>query len=112
MVTVFKEACPYCGQTTINDTKGLNTDARLLCGCSRAKKYREIRGSLANVSTNAAPMQEIAEEAMDWLCEAAHLMCMYKIERAAVDLGDGTKVVISGKVSRSVRLKVEEKVDE
>lgn len=32
MVTVFKEACPYCGQATINDTKGLNTDARLLCG--------------------------------------------------------------------------------
>ena len=107
MVTVFKEACPYCGQANLS-----GEDARKWCGCVRAKKYRKILSALYNQSEDAEPMPEISAEVMAELQEFAHLICMRLADGVTAKLSDGTTVSIGAKVSRTVRLKVEEKVDE
>ena len=99
------ESCPYCGQVNLS-----GEDPRMLCGCFKAVKYRRICGALWKQSEDAAPMREIDERVMDVLKEAADLICLDLVDGLTVSLSDGTKVQIGGKVSRSARLKVEEKV--
>lgn len=103
----FEESCPYCGQEAMGEG-----DPRLSCGCYSARKYRKMIAALEDQSENAAPMKPIADPVMVVLREMAHLCCMRKIDGAAVSVVDGTAVKIGGKVSRTVRLKFEEKVDE
>lgn len=106
METVSK-ICPYCGQVNLS-----GEDPRLLCGCMKARKYRKILAALNKQSEEAEPMKEIDGEVMESLRVLAHWVCAMKIDSASVRLSDGTTVTIAGKVSRSARLKVEEKVDE
>lgn len=103
----IENACPYCGQGVLGEG-----DARKNCGCHAARKYRKMVEALEDQSENADPMRPIADPVMVVLRELAHLCCMRKIDGAAVSVGDGTAVKIGGKVSRTVRLKVEKKVDE
>ena len=103
----IENACPYCGQEVMGEG-----DARKHCGCHAARKYRKMVEALEDQSENADPMRPIADPVMVVLHELAHLCCMRKIVGAVVSVGDGTTVKIGGKVSRTVRWKVEEKVDE
>lgn len=103
----IENACPYCGQEVMGEG-----DARQNCGCHAARKYRKMVAALEDQSENAHPMRPIADPVMVVLRELADLCCARKIDGAAVSVGDGTAVKIGGKVSRTVRLKVEEKVDE
>jgi hypothetical protein len=99
--------CPYCNQRSMKDG-----DARLSCGCFQAVRYRKILGALDKQSEEAAPMREIDEGVMAVLRECAHQVCALKIDKITANLRDGTTVSIGGKVSRSARLKMEEKVGE
>lgn len=101
------KACPYCGQVNLS-----GEDARTLCGCFKAKKFRKICISLADISLNAPLMQEIPEDVMTVLSGIAHLIVMGRISSAAVKLGDGTTVAVGGKVLRKATVKMERKVDE
>lgn len=99
--------CPYCEQAVMDEG-----DPRLSCGCHKARKYRKILVALEKQSTNAAPMKEIDEDVMNGLRIFADLICLWKVDGITAKLADGTTVTIGAKVSRSKRLKVEEKVDE
>lgn len=99
--------CPYCHQQNMKDL-----DARLSCGCFQAVRFRKIYAALDKQSRQAEPMQEIDGDVMTALMECAHLICALKIDKITANLRDGTTVSIGGKVSRSARLKMEEKVDE
>ena len=101
------ETCPYCGQVNLS-----GGDPRMLCGCHAARKYRKILTALDKQSTQALPMLEIDEGVMMVLTDLAHYICALKVDSATLKLSDGTAVTIAGKVSRTKRLKVEEKVDE
>lgn len=103
----IENACPYCGQEVMGEG-----DARQNCGYHAARKYRKMVAALEDQSENAHPMRPIADPVMVVLRELADLCCAHKIDGAAVSVVDGTAVKIGGKVSRTVRLKVEEKVDE
>lgn len=104
---IIENACPYCGQEVMGEG-----DARKNCGCHAARKYRKMVAALEDQSENAHPMRPIADPVMVVLRELADLCCAHKIDGAAGSVVDGTAVKIGGKVSRTVRLKVEEKVDE
>ena len=103
----FENSCPYCGQEVMGEG-----DARMSCGCHKARKYRRTLEALEKQSNDASPMMPIEESVMDVLRELAHLCCMRKIVGAAVSVGVGTAVKIGGKVSRTVRWKVEDTVGE
>lgn len=103
----YTKACPYCGQVNLS-----GEDARGLCGCFKAVKYRKIRRALDEIGLEAAPMPGIDEDVMQVLGAMAHLIVMGRISSAAVKLGDGTAVGVGGKVFRKVTLKKERKVDE
>lgn len=102
-----KDKCPYCGQMNLT-----GEDARQYCGCTKARKYRKILAALDDQSECAEPMKPVGAEIIDALRRIAHLICLNQVYDATVKLGDGTTIKIGGKVSRSARLKVEEKVDE
>lgn len=53
----FEGSCPYCGQVNLS-----GEDARGLCGCFKAVKYRKIRRALDEVGLEAAPMPEVHPE--------------------------------------------------
>lgn len=103
----FTKECPYCGQANLT-----GEDARRYCGCWQARRYRKIIEALENQSSDAEPMKEIDEGIMAELKMMAHLCCKGRIVSVTVSLSDGTTVKIAGKVSRTARLKLEEKVDE
>lgn len=103
----YTKACPYCGQVNLS-----GEDARGLCGCFKAVKYRKIRRALDEVGVDVAPMPDIDEDVMVALGGIAHLIVMGRISSAAVKLGDGTAVSVGGKVSRKATVKMERKVDE
>lgn len=103
----YTKACPYCGQEVMGED-----DARMSCGCHKARKYRAIINALDEQSANAAPMKEIDEDVMGGLRIFADLICLWKVDGITAKLADGTTVTIGAKVSRSKRLKVETKVDE
>ncbi len=103
----FGGACPYCGQEAMGEG-----DPRMSCRCMDARKYRKILGALDKSSARAAPMIPIDEDALNLMKDFAHLICDGAVDSVTVKLADRTTVVIGTKVSRSARLKVEEKVDE
>lgn len=100
-------SCPYCGQEIMTDD-----DPRMSCGCAAARKYRKIITALDKQSGLAEPMRPIDDNILDVLRQCADLICDHMISSITAKLWDGTTVVIGAKVSRSARLKVEEKVDE
>ena len=102
----FEKTCPYCGQEFMADG-----DPRMVCRCMDARKYRKILEALKKSSEEAAPMYEIAEDVMSLMKECAHLICDGAVDSVTVKLADRTTVVIGAKVTRTARLKVEEKVD-
>lgn len=98
--------CPYCGQISIDD------DPRMSCQCRAARKYRKIITALEKQSGFADPMRPIEDDVLWVLRQGADLICAGLVTGITAKLADGTTVVIGAKVSRSARLKVEEKVDE
>lgn len=100
-------SCPYCGQQLITDD-----DPRLVCACKPARKYRKILTALDMQSSFAEPMRPIDDNVLNVLHQCADLICDHLVDGITAKLADGTTVVIGAKVLRSVRLKVEEKVDE
>lgn len=103
----YTDACPFCGQINIS-----GEDARDLCGCIQARKYRRICAALDEASSEAAPMREIDAGVMEMLYEAAHQIAAHNVASAVLKLSDGTTVSIGGKVSRKAQVKVEKKVDD
>ena len=103
----LNKECPYCHQVNLT-----GEDARLYCGCYGARKYRKITAALDAVSTDAEPLREIDAGIMAGLYAFAHMISLGKATGITVNLMDGSKVTIGTKVSRSKRIKVEEKVDE
>ncbi|MBR4184305.1 MAG: hypothetical protein IKQ87_00935 [Clostridia bacterium] len=102
----FEGECPYCGQEVMGEG-----DARMICSCMDARKYRKILDALERFSERANPMPPIDEGVMDGLKVFAHLICDEAIESVTAKLADRTEVVIGAKVRRRAQLKVEEKVD-
>ena len=100
-------SCPYCGQELMTDD-----DPLMSCACKPARKYRKILTALDKQSGLAEPMRPIDDDILDVLRQCADLICDNLIDGITAKLTDGTTVVIGAKVSRSARLKVEEKVDE
>lgn len=100
-------SCPYCGQALMTDD-----DQRMSCACKPARKYRKIITALDKQSGLAEPMRPIDDDILDVLRQCADLICDDLVRSITAKLWDGTTVVIGAKVSRSARLKVEEKVDE
>ncbi len=100
-------SCPYCGQEFLTDD-----DPRMICECKPARKYRKILAALDKQSGRAEPMRPIDDGILDVLRQCADLIGGHMISSITAKLWDGTTVVIGAKVSRSARLKVEEKVDE
>lgn len=108
MANITFGSCPYCGQSVMGEEK----DPRMVCGCHAARKYRKILDALDKQSGLADPMKPINEDVMHRLRQFADLICDHLVDGITAKLADGTTVVIGAKVSRSARLKVEEKVDE
>lgn len=103
----FERMCPYCGQEVMEEG-----DARMICRCMDARKYRKILDTLDRQSKAVGPMPPVDEDALDAMKAFEHLICDGAVDSVTVKLADRTTVVIGAKVSRSARLKVEEKVDE
>lgn len=99
-------SCPYCGQVMLNE------NPRMSCGCHAARKYRKILTALDKQSGLAETMKPIDDDILIVLRQCADLICDNLIDGITAKLADGTTVVIGAKVSRTARLKVEEKVDE
>ena len=102
--------CPFCGQAVMAASGAY--DARQLCGCYYANRYRRTVDALDRVSTDAEPMKEIDMEVLDMLRDCAYLIGALKLAKVDAYLSDGSKVQIAAKVSRTTRIKHEEKVDE
>lgn len=103
----FTKECPYCGQSVMGEEE----DPRMRCGCESARKYRKIITALKKQSGLMEGMDPIDEDVFDVLRQAADLICGKLLEGITAKLEDGSTVTIGSKVSRSKRLKVEEKVD-
>lgn len=83
----------------------------MCCGCYPARKYRKITAALKKQSGLMEAMDPIDEDVFDVLRQAADLVCGELLEGITAKLADGSTVTIGAKVSRTKRLKVEEKVD-
>ena len=90
----------------------MDENPRMTCGCPKARKYRKILAALDSQSEDAAPMPVIDPVILEDLRIFADLICRGMVDGVTVKLGDGTTVAMGGKVSRTARLKLEEKVDE
>ena len=102
----FKNTCPYCGQTLIDD----KSDARDLCGCMAAKKWRNMREAIAEISAEGVAMDPIDEDTGDMLYNMAHLIAGGQVDSATLSLEDGSKITLGMKVARTAKIKREKAV--
>lgn len=103
--------CPFCGQAVMGEG-----DPAELCTCRGAMKYRKIVKAINDYCGPKCARQSkeftaCTEEQIAGLRGLASFVCAEVFDSAAVVLTDGSKVRIGGKVSRSVNVKRESKVE-
>lgn len=102
----FHDTCPYCRQTLID----YKSDARDLCGCMAAKKWRNMQEAIAEIREEGVAMDPLDEDTVDMLCNMAHLIAGGQVDSATLSLEDGSKITLGMKVARTAKIKREKAV--